>query len=337
MMMGFESLAQGPSPVNPPGYRRLFEEGRLIERAKLLQEMLGACSLCPRRCGVDRNKGELGACGVDWRPKVAAISLHPWEEPPISGTGGSGTIFFSGCTLHCTFCQNYPISQMGVGRSISVHDLAAGMLRLQRRGAHNLNLVTAAHQMAAVVRALEIACSAGLRLPIVYNSSGYESLELLQLLDGIVDIYLPDIKYADPAAARFCSLREDYVQYNRSALLEMWRQVGPLEVDGRGIAVRGMLVRHMVLPANLAGTRDCLAFLRKTLGPKVWVSLMGQYFPAHRALRRPPLDRKVSRAEYDAAFQALLELNIENGFVQDLECAEESVAGVICRIEGNNF
>ena len=324
MMMGFESLAQGPTPVNPPGYLKLFETGQLIERAKLLQEMLGACRLCPRRCEVNRSKGELGACGVDWQPKVAAISIHRWEEPPISGTGGSGTIFFSGCTLHCTFCQNYPISQLGVGRKMSVEQLAAGMLRLQRRGAHNLNLVTSAHQMAAVVEALHIACNAGLQLPIVYNSSGYESLELLELLDGVVDIYLPDSKYADPAAAQFCSLRQDYVSHNRSALLAMWRQVGPLQLDGRGIAVRGMLVRHLVLPANLAGTRDCLAFLRQAMGPNVWVSLMGQYFPAHRALHRPPLDRKVTRSEYDAAFQVLLDLNIENGFVQDLECAEIS-------------
>lgn len=330
-MTDFASSAQNFAQAYRPGYLKLYEKGLLVERAKMLDDLLSACSLCPRRCGVNRKQGQLGACGVDWRPKVAAISIHPWEEPPISGTGGSGTIFFSGCSLHCIFCQNYPISQMNVGRGISAEDLAKGMLGLQRRGAHNLNLVTAAHQMAAVVQALYIACGAGLHLPIVYNSSGYESLTLLELLDGIVDIYLPDIKYATAAAAEFCSLREDYVQYNRPALCEMWRQVGPLQVDECGIAARGMLVRHMVLPENLAGTHDCLAFLKKEMGSDVWVSLMGQYFPAHRALRKPPLDRKVSRAEYAAAFQALLEVNIENGFVQDMEFIESSLPGVVCR------
>ena len=156
-----------------------------------------ACTLCPRRCGVNRNAGDLGACGVDARPKVAAVSIHPWEEPPISGTRGSGTIFFSGCTLKCLFCQNYPISQLGVGRSMGVEELAEGMLTLQRKGAHNLNLVTATHQMAAVVQALLQAVPRGFRLPIVHNGSGYERVEVLELLDGIVDIYLPDIKYAD--------------------------------------------------------------------------------------------------------------------------------------------
>lgn len=324
-MTEFESISHGASPDLRPRYLRLFEQGLLAARANRLQALLSACTLCPRRCGVNRRTGEMGACGVDWRPRVAAVSIHPWEEPPISGSGGSGTIFFSGCTLHCIFCQNYPISQMGVGRGISVEDLASGMLRLQRRGAHNLNLVTSAHQMAVVVQALAIACEAGLQLPIVYNSSGYESLELLELLDGIVDIYLPDIKYADPAAAEFCSLRADYVYHNRAALLEMWRQVGPLQVDERGIAVRGMLVRHMVLPENLAGTYDCLRFLSNAIGPNVWVSLMGQYFPAYRAVRRPPLDRKVRRAEYAAAFQALLDLEIANGFVQDLKCSASNL------------
>ena len=303
-----------------PGYLRLSESGLLAERARALEDLLHHCVLCPRQCRVNRNGGEPGACGVDSRPKVAAMTIHPWEEPPISGTRGSGTIFFSGCTLKCIFCQNYPISQMGIGRTISVEELAGGMLKLQKQGAHNINLVTSTHQMPAVVRALCLAVPRGLHIPIVYNTSGYERVETLQLLDGIVDIYLPDIKYDEVTAARFCSQREDYINYNRPALVEMWRQVGPLQTDEQGIALRGLLVRHMVLPQNLSGTRNCLAFLLRHMGPDVWVSLMNQYFPAHKALTLPPLNRKVTRKEYRQAFEALLELGLNNGFLQD--CSE---------------
>jgi len=300
-----------------PGYLRLLDEGCLSDRVRILERILAKCVLCPRQCGADRLKGKVGACGVDARPKVAAMSIHPWEEPPISGTQGSGTIFFSGCTLKCLFCQNYPISQLGVGRYISVEQLADGMLKLQQRGAHNINLVTATHQIPAVAAAIMLAATQGLSVPIVYNTSGYERTEILRLLDGLVDIYLPDIKYADGRAAEFCSQRKDYVIYNRPALLEMWRQVGALQVDQQGIARRGLLVRHMVLPANLSGTHQCLNFLAKEMGSSVWISLMSQYFPAHQALRSPPLDRKPSAAEYREAFQALIHSGLENGFMQD--------------------
>jgi len=310
---------------NQPGYVSLYETGVLEERARLLDECLASCILCPRECRVNRKGGELGACGVDDAPKVAAVSIHPWEEPPLSGKGGSGTIFFSGCTLKCLFCQNYPISQLGAGRSMSAEELAASMLGLQSKGAHNINLVTSTHQMPAVVQALLTAVPRGLRIPIVYNTSGYERVETLRLLEGIVDIYLPDIKYSDPDSARFCSGRKDYVEADRLALLEMWRQVGPLEVDAEGIAVKGMLVRHLVLPAGLSGTRESMAFLARNMGTGVWISLMNQYFPAHKALVTPPLDRKVFRREYDEACEVLTELELNNGFIQlfpedDYEC-----------------
>ncbi len=249
-------------------------------------------------------------------PTVAAVHLHPWEEPPLSGTRGSGTIFFSGCTLRCVFCQNYPISQLGVGRILSVEELGRKMLELQGKGAHNLNLVTATQQMPYVVEALLHAVPRGLSLPLVHNTGGYERVEVLRLLDGIVDIYLPDIKYDDPRAAAFCSGRKDYVGVNRHALLEMWRQVGGLHLDSKGLAFRGMLVRHLVLPGDLSGTRNCLRFLAARLGPGVWVSLMNQYFPAHRALEMPPLDRKVTREEYERAKACLDELGLVHGFVQ---------------------
>ena len=199
---------------------------------------------------------------------------------------------------------------------MGVEELAEGMLTLQRKGAHNLNLVTATHQMAAVVQALLQAVPRGFRLPIVHNGSGYERVEVLELLDGIVDIYLPDIKYADSKIAQRCSGRSDYVACNRRALLEMWRQVGPLEVDADGIACRGLLVRHLVLPEDLSGTRESLAFLAEEIGPEVWISLMHQYFPAHEACHCPPLDRKVTNQEYEKAFRTVCDLGLENGFIQ---------------------
>lgn len=248
---------------------------------------------------------------------MAAVNLHPWEEPPLSEAGGSGTIFFSGCTMNCVFCQNFPISQLGVGNQLTDEQLAREMLGLQRRGARNLNLVTATHQMPAVVRALVRAVPLGLRLPIVYNSSGYETVETLRLLEGIVDIYLPDIKYAGAEASEFCSGRSDYVEANRNALLEMWRQVGPLQTGEDGMARRGVLVRHLVLPGDLSGTRECMGFLAREMGSSVWVSLMSQYFPAHKAHNIPPLDRKITDSEYQAALDALIDSGIVNGFLQE--------------------
>lgn len=315
MRSGFSPSVPEGSESNP-GFLALHEKGELTWRAEAFQDKIRACSLCPRECRVDRTLGKKGACGVGDGPKVAAMSIHPWEEPPLSGTCGSGTIFFSGCTLSCVFCQNYPISQLGVGREMGVKDLAEGMMDLQRKGAHNLNLVTATHQIAAVVEALVIAAERGLRLPVVYNTSGYEHLETLKLLDGIVDIYLPDIKYADSEVARTLSGRGDYVFHNRAALMEMWRQVGPLRVDDRGVAFKGMLVRHLVLPDDLSGTTESLRFMADEMGPHVWVSLMNQYFPAYLACGKPPLDRKTRVEEYARACSLLDRFGLENGFVQ---------------------
>lgn len=300
-----------------PAYVHALHTGALQSTAASLKERLRACDLCPRRCGVDRLSGRLGFCHTDARLKVAAVSVHPWEEPPIAGIRGSGTIFFSGCTLQCLFCQNYPISQMGVGRVMDAETLAEKMLRLQRRGVHNINLVTPTHQMPQFLEALVIAAQKGLRIPLVYNSSGYERVSLLRALDGIVDIYLPDIKFASQKAAAWCCGRADYVVQNRRALLAMWRQVGPLQCDEDGVAVRGLLVRHLVLPEDLSGTSQCLAFLRRALGKGVWVSLMDQYFPAHKALKKPPLDRKPTAEEIHRAFETAWKLGLRLGFTQE--------------------
>lgn len=312
-----------------PGYVGLFQSGELTERSKRLETILRRCSLCPIRCGTDRAAGNAGPCGADARAKVASFYLHLWEEPPLTGDTGSGTVFFSGCTMRCVFCQNYPISQMGVGRLLSDEALAENLLRLQRRGARNINLVTGTHQVPAFMRALLIAVPLGLRLPIVHNTSGFESVEILRLLEGVVDLYLPDIKYADPLTAKRLSGRGDYVRANRAALEEMWRQVGPLQVGPDGLAWRGMIVRHMLLPEDLSGTRECLAFLAQTLGTGVWVSLMSQYFPAHLALHQPPLDRRVTREEYDRAIETLQELGLENGFLQECPRGEDEGSDVV--------
>ena len=308
---------QKGSEVEQPGYVALCYTRELQQRASAAWAMLARCELCPHRCGADRLAGERGICGMGDLPKVSSWNLHAWEEPPISGSQGSGTIFFSGCTGHCRFCQNYPISQLGYGDVVSVERLAGMMLELQRRGAHNINLVTPTHFVPAILAALPHAVRQGLHLPLVYNSSGYERVEILRLLEGIVDVWLPDAKYADDATAQRLSGFRDYVEHNRAALREMHRQVGAeLVLDGQGLARRGLIVRHMVLPGGLAGSEAVLAWIARALGPQVHVSLMDQYFPAHRALGDPILGRKVSPDEYEAALEAFDAAGLENGWRQ---------------------
>jgi putative pyruvate formate lyase activating enzyme len=274
---------------------------------------------------VDRLAGERGICGMGELPKVSSWNLHAWEEPPISGSRGSGTIFFSGCTGRCHFCQNYPISQLGYGDVVGIDRLAGIMLELQRRGAHNINLVTPTHFVPAILAALAQAVRQGLRLPLVYNSSGYERAETLRLLEGVVEIWLPDAKYADDATALQLSGFRDYVEHNHAALREMYRQVGPeLALDGAGVARRGLIVRHMILPEGLAGSETVLAWIAQALGPQVHVSLMDQYFPAHRALGDPVLGRKVTPDEYASALEAFDAAGLENGWYQQtgLDCVD---------------
>lgn len=303
-----------------PSYLRLYASGELARRAEAARAALAACTLCPRRCRVDRLTGLAGYCRSGATARVASWNRHSCEEPPISGTRGSGTIFFSGCTAACLFCQNYPISQLGVGRDAPEPELASMMLELQRRGCHNLNLVTATHFIPQVLGALVLAIPQGLCLPIVYNTSGYELVETLRLLEGIVDIYLPDAKYADDAPARQLSGYRDYVAHNRAALQEMWRQVGPeLPLGGDGLAVRGMIVRHLVLPGGLAGSQEVARWLAANLSTGLHVSIMSQYFPAHRAVGHPILGRKVTAAEYAAAVAAFTAAGLENGWQQEPE------------------
>jgi putative pyruvate formate lyase activating enzyme len=303
----------------PPSYLSLFQSGELQRRAEEALARLGRCRICPRHCEVNRLEDERGSCRGGLRAIVASWNVHPWEEPPISGTGGSGTVFFGGCSGRCRFCQNYPISQLGVGREVEAGRLAEMMLELQGRGCHNINLVTGTHFVPQVLAALVLAAAGGLRIPLVYNCAGYEEVETLQLLDGVVDIYLPDAKYADDESAREFSGFPNYVEANRAALREMYRQVGELEVDEAGIATRGMIIRHMVLPGGIAGTLQVLHWIATELSPTVHVSLLAQYFPAHRAIGHPLLGRKLTWEEYDAACAAFEEAGLENGWLQELE------------------
>ncbi len=303
-----------------PTYLELYYQGELARRVERAYALLESCALCPRKCGVNRLAGQQGFCRVGLEPKVASWNVHPWEEPPISGFRGSGTIFFSGCTGRCLFCQNYPISQLGVGNAVSPERLAEMMLELQAKGCHNVNLVTPTHFVPQILAALPQAIENGLRLPLVYNSSGYETVEVLRLLEGVVDIWLPDAKYADDDIARRLSGFPHYVEYNRAALQEMYRQVGDeLLLDEGGLARRGMIVRHLVLPEGLAGTGEVLNWIATALSPRVHVSLMDQYFPAHQAVGHAVLGRRITPAEYEEALRAFETAGLVNGWRQEHE------------------
>jgi putative pyruvate formate lyase activating enzyme len=279
---------------------------------------LSSCRLCPRECGVDRLAGEKGFCRAGAVARVAAVSIHDGEEPPISGTAGSGTVFFSHCNMTCLFCQNYPISQLGTGREMDTETLTGELLRLQARGVHNVNFVTPTPHAPQLVEAVLAARSRGFRVPIVYNTNGYDSPEALALLEGVVDIYLPDAKYRSRRLAEEISGAPDYARHNDAALAEMVRQAGFLAVGADGIATRGVLVRHLVLPGRVEETERVLEHLATAFGPELPLSLMGQYFPAFRAVATPGFDRKLGAREYGRAVAAAERLAFRNVFIQEL-------------------
>ena len=265
-------------------------------RIEAANALLEHCRVCPRECGVNRLKNDkLGFCRSGRDVIVSSASPHQGEEPPISGSKGSGTVFFSNCNLRCVYCQNYPISQMGHGEQKTPAELACLMLRLQEQGCHNLNLVTPTHFMPQILASLDIAVERGFRLPVVYNTSGYESVEALRLLEGVVDIYLPDMRYADDAAALRYSLAPGYPATNRAAVREMFRQVGNLVTDESGIAKRGLIVRHLVLPGGISGTEAVMKFLAEEISKDVFISLMSQYFPAYKSSAFNEINRRIMR------------------------------------------
>jgi len=306
-----ETLSQ---VFNSPAYLKVND---FKDRIHQLQSLLSPCILCPRKCGVNRMQGKTGMCRSGLKPKIASYNIHNGEEPPVSGPRGSGTIFFSGCGLRCIFCQNFPISQLLNGNEVSVEEVAGYMLFLQKKGAHNINFVTPTHYVPQIVEAVYIASQRGLKLPLVYNSSGYEELQTLKLLDGIIDIYLPDMKYSSDENALKYSGVNNYVEINRLAIKEIYRQVGPLTTDEHGIARRGLIIRHLVLPGDISGTEDVLRFICE-LDPAIPVSLMSQYFPAHRANNFPELKRHLKREEYTRMLHLLEKYMLENGWVQPL-------------------
>jgi putative pyruvate formate lyase activating enzyme len=292
-------------------YQALLESGELRRRVGEALSRLACCDLCPRRCEVDRIRGEKGKCRTGRRVVVSSFGPHFGEEASLVGWGGSGTIFFTHCNLRCQFCQNYSISQVGEGEEVGAEDLARMMLRLQAGGCHNINLVSPTHVAAQVLEALELAAEGGLHLPLVYNSGGYDSVETLKLLDGIADIYMPDMKYSDEGTAFKYSGIHNYPEVNRQAVKEMHRQAGDLEVDGRGVAVRGLLVRHLVLPQGLAGTRGVVEFLAQEISPHTYLNVMDQYRPCYRASDYPELSRPITREEFDEAIRLAREAGLE--------------------------
>ena len=289
-----------------------------------LQTMLKDCHLCPRNCGVDRLAGQKGFCGVDAGIMVARAALHMWEEPCISGKEGSGAVFFSGCSLGCVFCQNRTISKGQSGKVIIVERLAELFLDLQGQKANNINLVTAGHFLPQVREALILAKEQGLTIPVVYNSSGYEKAEMLRYLDGLVDIYLPDLKYLEADLAGKYSHAKDYPEVAMKALEEMVRQVGTPEFDERGMMKKGVIVRHLLLPGHVRNSKKVLEYLYGTYGDQIYISLMNQYTPMPAMKDDPQLSRKVTDREYDRLLDHAISFGVTNCFIQEGETAKES-------------
>jgi len=286
--------------------------GEWKEREEKLFSLLSPCRLCPRECRVERRK-EKGFCGGGWKAKVASFAPHFGEEKELVGKGGSGTIFFSGCNLKCIFCQNYDISILAHGREVEEEELSEMMLTLQNFGCHNINLVTPTHFVPQIVKAIRIALSQGLSLPIVYNCGGYESLETLKLLEGIIDIYMPDIKYGDSAKGKKYSHVPDYWEVAKESVKEMHRQVGNLQVEG-GIAVKGLIVRHLVMPNRASASEKIFDFLAREVSPETYVNIMDQYRPVFKAGDSPEISRPIKAGEYRRAGRAALRKGLHKGF-----------------------
>lgn len=297
-----------------PAYAKLEDEGILAERVEQAYAFFSRCRLCPRECRADRTTGDLGFCRASATARVFSHQAHYGEELPLVGRGGSGTIFFSHCNLRCVFCQNWPIAHEGRGREVTDDQLADMMIDLQRRGCHNINVVTPTHKMPNILNATRKALHKGLRLPICYNTGGYERAEIIQLLDGVVDIYLPDLKFMDGTEADRFVVRGavDYAEMAQSAIKEMHRQVGDLITDDRGIALRGLMVRHLVMPNRIAGTREFVRWVADNLSKDTYVNIMAQYRVEHEAFNHPPIARAITPQEFLEAIQWAEEAGLRN-------------------------
>lgn len=281
-----------------PSYLDLAEKGLLSRRASEAGKLLASCRLCPHECGVNRLRGEKGFCSTGARARVASFGPHFGEELPLRGSRGSGTIFFSGCNMKCLYCQNHDISQGETGEELDASGLARVMLSLQAEGCHNINLVTPSHVVPQIIEALVLAVPEGLNIPMVFNTGGYDSLRTLRFLEDVIDIYMPDMKYADELMAWKYSGIRNYPYVNRVAVKEMFRQRGDLALDDHGIAVKGLLVRHLLLPASIAGSSQIFSFLAGEISKNTFLNIMGQYFPCYRANEFPELSRRIFTSEY---------------------------------------
>lgn len=294
-----------------PAYLNMLQQGTLRERVRLGREMLYDCCVCPRECHVNRVEGERGFCGVGAAAMVSSASPHFGEESPLVGSGGSGTIFLTSCNLKCVFCQNYEISHLMEGQEMDTPTLGAVMLGLQRLGCHNINFVTPSHVVPQLLDAVYWAAQNGLKLPLVYNTGGYDSMETLKLLDGVVDIYMPDLKCMNGEISREVMDASDYPEIVQKAIIEMHRQVGDLHVNAHGIAERGLLVRHLVMPDNMAGTREAMRFLAREVSTNTYVNIMDQYRPCGKSYDYEYLDRSITPEEYARALEQAKEEGIE--------------------------
>ncbi|MBM3255277.1 MAG: radical SAM protein [Candidatus Omnitrophica bacterium] len=300
-----------------PAYLRSYRSGKLAKITEEAFDLLESCSLCPRKCGINRLKGELGFCKTGLKPRVYSFMPHQGEEPPISGVLGSGTIFFSGCNMRCSYCQNYEFSQEGGGREVAEEELADIMLKLQGLGCHNINLVTPTHIMPQILKALFLAVPAGLKIPLVYNTSGYELGPVIKLLSGIIDVYLADMRYGDNLSALKYSEAPDYPKYNQEAIKQMYGQVGLAETDKEGIIRSGLIIRHLVLPFAISGTDKVMRFIKEGLSADTYISLMSQYLPCYKAADFQELARRITYEEYERARDIMQKYGLENGWIQD--------------------
>lgn len=303
--------------IKYPSYLTAYEKGILEARAKNAISLLESCIICPRKCKVNRLNNELGFCRSGVKPRVYSYLAHQGEEPPISGINGSGAIFFSGCNMRCSYCQNYEFSQAENGKELDFKELSDIMLKLQNMGCHNINLITPSHVMPQILMAFNLAIPKGLKIPLVYNTSGYDSAAVIKLLDGIIDIYLPDMRYSDSAMAEKYSYAADYPGYNREAVKEMYRQVGEAMISEDGIMKKGIIIRHLVLPEDISGTKETMEFIAKEISQDTYISLMSQYLPLYKAAQIKDISRRITQQEYENAREIMHNYGIFNGWTQE--------------------
>lgn len=284
---------------------------------------LAKCEICPHKCRIDRTKNQIGRCKSTDKVKIALYSIHDFEEPCISGKNGSGTVFFSNCNMNCIYCQNYEISQEGRGKEMSIEELADIFIKQQNRNVENINLVTPTSYVLQIIEAIKIAKSNGLKIPIVYNTNGYERVETLKLLKGYIDIYLPDLKYYDDKIGKKYSKIDNYFEIATKAIQEMYRQVGAPKLDERGIIKKGLMIRHLVLPNNIENSKKVLKWIKENIDENVYIDIMAQYFPTYKAKESLELNRKLTKEEYEEIEQYVYELDIKNGYMQELGEHEE--------------